>query len=216
MVEVTLLAAPGSPIACSQLRDLALDVRVRPGSVGVGVSASVGSLRLLDLSTPWPQLRLVCRAGRRLADESAVEEAGQDGRGAPECDALTLSAETEPLHSSCALLLDVRLAGVRILVNPNLVTSIAAFAAVPPSHWAAVLAIEHSTRRVAASAAAASASTTHGSSLGSGGADFFFFLLSSPMSRAARPTGGSLAESGGADGASLSRMGTKVSPKPRK
>jgi len=154
MVEVTLLAAPGSPIACSQLRDLALDVRVRPGSVGVGVSASVGSLRLLDLSTPWPQLRLVCRAGRRLADESAVEEAGQDGRGAPECDALTLSAETEPLHSSCALLLDVRLAGVRILVNPNLVTSIAAFAAVPPSHWAAVLAIEHSTRRVAASAAA--------------------------------------------------------------
>lgn len=67
-----------------------------------------------------------------------------------------------------------------------------------------------------ASAAAASASTTHGSSLGSGGADFFFFLLSSPMSRAARPTGGSLAESGGADGASLSRMGTKVSPKPRK
>ena len=157
-VEITLLASPGAPIACLQLNHLALVSRVRSVNSGVGISASVGSLRLLDLSTPWPQLRVVCHAGRRAVQHSFAQ-VGQANQHLVGLDALTVSAETEPLHSNCAVHLDVRLAGLRLLLNPNLVAAITTFATVPPSHWAIVLAIEQSTRRVAVTAAASMVET---------------------------------------------------------
>ena len=93
---------------------------------GIGLHARVGAIALTDLTTPYPELVTVLRGSHPL----------------PGGQWLSIALETEPLHSDAALHLDARLESLSLVINPRFVANLLSYGRVPPSQWAAAIALE--------------------------------------------------------------------------
>lgn len=102
--------------------------------------ATIRSLEILDLGTPWPQLRTVCVGGARSAD--GLLGSGLGGAG----DLLTIALETEPLHVETSVLMSGELQPVRVVLNPRMLGSLLRYFDVPPTHWQTVTQLERHTQ----------------------------------------------------------------------
>ena len=132
-IVVTLYTEGDKALASLCFDNLNVGYRRRARLGGIGLSCHIGTVELTDLSTQYAETLSSVLKG-------APSQAGGQW--------LALGIETEPLHSSAALHLDARLAPTSLLFNPRFMAKLIAYLQVPPSQWAAAIALESVARDV--------------------------------------------------------------------
>ena len=172
-----LSSGADAPIAQLMLHAVSVGFSMRPTEGEIGTQLRVGALRMVDLETPWPQLRtLIASHEQHFSEAVTAREPTAQGfsfwgasnflRGLqgesgslPEEEAhrlprggtsgfLSFSLETEPADTSAALDLGLEIQPLSLLVNPRLIASILRFIQVPPAHWQANIGLEQAKQAV--------------------------------------------------------------------
>ena len=154
-LSVTLYTYPTQVMARLELSRVQLSLEQRAVLSGVELRVGVGAVSLTDLTTACPHLVDVIRgpcvptvpsavASSKAQAQASREDASGDDGADPNW--LSFLLVTEPPESPAAAMLEMRVRPLSLIVNPCFLAHLMAYFQVPPSQWAAAIALETVTR----------------------------------------------------------------------